>query len=294
MLQVEINTRRRFGMMLGVFCLLISGLMLSGLLQRLGQIPGDSADNDRMNGMTLEKAREAAARIRAVKKNLSELAQTGKWDEAVTLIESKMKEIEGMSLSFLYAEALFRAGRFDKAITEYDTILPQFDPVMVADRLAISRNLSQYRRHCEELLKSAPSTVSPREANNIAWACSTAKEGLSDYTKPVELARIAVAGATDKNDRWTYLNTLGLTLYRAGQDKEAIERLMEAETLNSDVFNWPFLALAHHRLGNTKEAITWSDRFRKKLDTTYATQNLMDNRHELLMFLREVEEAFAP
>jgi tetratricopeptide (TPR) repeat protein len=294
MLQVETNTRRRFALMMGAFCLLIFGLMLTGLLQRMGQIPGDSAEEDRVSEMTLAKARETSARLREVRKSLAELGKEGKWEEAITLAESKIKEIEGMGLSSLYAEALFRAGRFDKAITEYETLLPPFDAVTVADRFGMRRNISEYRRHCEELLKGTSLETDARTANNTAWACVTAKEGLEDYAKPVELARIAVAGATEDNDRWTYLNTLGVALYRAGQDKEAIERLMEAEKINSDIFNWPFLALSHHRLGNAKEAQTWRDRFHKKMDATYARPDLMQNRHELLMFLRETEEAFSP
>lgn len=293
MLQVEGSTRRRFGLMLGAFCLLIFGLMVSGLVQRFGQMTGNTVDDPQYE-VNLAKAREHAARVREARKVLSALGREGKWDEAVAHAEAKMKESEGFGLNFLYAEALYRAGRYDKAGKEFEVIIAPFDPVSAANRFAIVRKTDEYRRHCEKLLRDTPvSEVPPHIANNTAWACLTAKEGMEDYTKPVELARKAVAGATDETDRWTYLNTLGVALYRAGQDKEAVERLMEAEKINSDVFNWPFLALAHHRLGNKKEAGIWSDRFRKKMDETYATLNYVQNRHELLMFLREIDEAFA-
>lgn len=301
MLQVETKTRRRFALMLGAFFLLIFGLMLSGLWQRFG--PENGAEADRIDETELARLRENATRVREARKQLADLGKQGKWDEAAALAQVKMQELDGGGLRFAYAEALYRAGHLDKAIKEFDEILdpaeseansPNLSAVAVADRLALVRKIKEYRSHCEGLLKATPAEVSVLEANNTAWACVTAKEGLEDYTKPVELARKAVAGATEERDRWTYLNTLGVALYRAGQDKEAIERLTEAEKINSDVFNWPFLALAHHRLGNTKEAKTWYNRFHKKLDETYTSVDLAQSRHELLMFLREADETFAP
>jgi tetratricopeptide (TPR) repeat protein len=292
MLQVDRDARRRFNLMLGAISFLLFSLVLSGLWQRLGE--GNSVIDDRVNELTIAKARETSARIREARKALEELGKEGKWDEAVALAAERVKSLDAPALRYLYAEALYRAGSYDKAVNEFEPILSATDPVAVADKLAIRRDYGGYRRHCENLLKQVTSEIDPLTANNLAWACVTAKEGLSDYTKPVELARLAVAGAERHGERWTYLNTLGVTLYRAGQDKEAIARLMEAEKLNSDTFNWPFLALAHHRLGNSKEANKWYDRLRTKMDTTYATLNLSQSRHELLMFLREIEEAFAP
>jgi hypothetical protein len=62
------------------------------------------------------------------------------------------------------------------------------------------------------------------------------------------------------------LNTLGIALYRAGRFEEAIQRLEEAIQARGGgqghPEDWPFLAMAHHRLGHRDQARRWLERLR--------------------------------
>ena len=60
-------------------------------------------------------------------------------------------------------------------------------------------------------------------------------------------------------------------LYRAGQFEEAIRRLEEANMARpgaEEPLDWPFLAMAHHRLGHHEEALRWLDRLRNRQPST--------------------------
>jgi tetratricopeptide (TPR) repeat protein len=118
---------------------------------------------------------------------------------------------------------------------------------------------------------AAPSEVRPGArihwwaANELAWNCALGPGATSDPAVPVRLAEIAVRDCPESSQA-TLLNTLGAALYRAGRFDEAIRRLQEGigrrkgEILSED---WPFLAMAHHRLGHRAEARRWLDKLRE-------------------------------
>ena len=67
------------------------------------------------------------------------------------------------------------------------------------------------------------------------------------------------------------LNTLGAALFRAGRFEDAIRRLEEGIKLRNGAEtpqDWPFLAMAHHRLGHRDEARGWLDRLRDRRPST--------------------------
>ena len=81
----------------------------------------------------------------------------------------------------------------------------------------------------------------------LVWLAEASVKGASEFTKP------------------DCLKALGAALYRAGRFEEAIRRLEEAIRLRdgeSLAQGWPFLAMAHHRLGHRDEARRWLDRLR--------------------------------
>ncbi len=100
-------------------------------------------------------------------------------------------------------------------------------------------------------------------ANRVAWNCALAPFEVIDPEIPVKLAERAVKGT----DAWysdVALNTLGAVLYRVGRFEDAIRRLEEAIKSRNGAeapLAWPFLAMAHHRLGHREEARRWLDRF---------------------------------
>jgi tetratricopeptide (TPR) repeat protein len=101
----------------------------------------------------------------------------------------------------------------------------------------------------------------PALNNDLAWILATSPEpGLRDAALAVRLAKKAVDA---RRELASYRNTLGVALYRNGDDKAAVAELEAATRLRAaggDGFDWFFLAMAHWRLGDRDEARMWFDR----------------------------------
>jgi tetratricopeptide (TPR) repeat protein len=101
--------------------------------------------------------------------------------------------------------------------------------------------------------------------NLVAVLCAMGPYTVADPKSPVRLAESAVQQLDQKHpDYPNVLNTLGAALYRAGRFDEAIRRLEEAIQARGGEHptDWPFLAMAHHRLGHRDEARRWLERLR--------------------------------
>jgi serine/threonine protein kinase/tetratricopeptide (TPR) repeat protein len=98
----------------------------------------------------------------------------------------------------------------------------------------------------------------PSIQNALAWCLATCPvPQLRDPARAVELARKAVQKMPRAASVW---NTLGVSLFRAGDWEGAIEALEKSEALEPDehlAHNGLFLAMAHWRLGREGEARTW-------------------------------------
>ena len=108
---------------------------------------------------------------------------------------------------------------------------------------------------------------SAEACNNLAWAYLGAPEALRHVEAALPLAEKAVRLAAGNA---VYRNTLGVAYYRAGRYREAVEVLrpnletQEDSTLAYDLY---FLAMSHHRMGETARArdyydcaVRWSSR----------------------------------
>jgi serine/threonine protein kinase/WD40 repeat protein len=90
--------------------------------------------------------------------------------------------------------------------------------------------------------------------NNLAWLLVAGPKELRDTKRALSLARQAV-GINTQNA--TYLNTLGVALYRHGDFREAIvmlEKSLRETTPHFKVYDLFFLAMCHHRLGDEAKA----------------------------------------
>jgi serine/threonine protein kinase/WD40 repeat protein len=100
---------------------------------------------------------------------------------------------------------------------------------------------------------------SPKNCNNLAWAYLTAPKALRDVKAALPLAEKAVRIVPGNA---VCGNTLGVAYYRAGQYQKAIDVLrpnldrQEDRGLAYDLF---FLAMSHHRLGETARARDYYD-----------------------------------
>jgi serine/threonine protein kinase/WD40 repeat protein len=124
--------------------------------------------------------------------------------------------------------------------------------------------------------------------NSLAWAYVAAPEALRDAKAALPLAEKAVQRASRNAN---YRNTLGVAYYRAGRYREAVDILrpnvekQEEKILAYDLY---FLAMSHHRLGETARArdyYDWAVRW-----VSMQRDLKPEQRDELTAFRAEAEE----
>jgi eukaryotic-like serine/threonine-protein kinase len=111
-------------------------------------------------------------------------------------------------------------------------------------------------------LRKHGQTTNAFQANELAWNSALSPGPLVDREEAVRLAEIALNGMPPAQ-KHLVLNTLGAALYRASRFEEAIRRLEEAIRKRNgaeEPLDWPFLAMAHQRLGHHHEARRWLNR----------------------------------
>jgi eukaryotic-like serine/threonine-protein kinase len=95
--------------------------------------------------------------------------------------------------------------------------------------------------------------------NILAWVYLTAPEALRDVKAALPLAEKAVRLAPGNA---MYANTLGVAYYRAGEYREAVKILrtnLDKQEDGALAFDLYFLAMSHHRLGETARARDYYD-----------------------------------
>jgi tetratricopeptide (TPR) repeat protein len=135
--------------------------------------------------------------------------------------------------------------------------------------------------------------------NSAAWVCVRVPGVVADPQLPVKLAERALAKEPGDSN---YLNTCGAALYRAGRFEDAVKRLQEAikaEGAEGTVWDFFFLALAHHRLGNAAEARQWFDKAVRWIDQPPRDGDdpakwSWGQRLDLQLLRREAERTLAP
>jgi Tfp pilus assembly protein PilF len=112
--------------------------------------------------------------------------------------------------------------------------------------------------------------------NRLAWLLATGPQELRNAEQSLAHARRAVELAPDNG---TYLNTLGVALYRNALFDEAIpmlERSLELSRQQSGAYDLLFLALCHQAQGDTTaarrffaQATSWFDANRARLPANW-------------------------
>jgi tetratricopeptide (TPR) repeat protein len=285
MLRVEDSARRRFALLGGVVGLFLGGLILSGILNRFSQtFDGDS----RIDPKDILQARVEVQQVREIRDEAAQIGKKGHWDDAVHFLDGASKD-HG-TLPLLRAEAALRAGRLEEAKKGFLVFMPSEDPVSYGTRLILAGKMDEFHAYCQKtILAENGNPADARTANNIAWLSVLTPNAVPDYSAAIELAKIGVVETND-DDRANFLNTLGAVEFRAGHPQEAIEALQGAEHIQSDPFNWVFLAMAYHQIGDTKQDRKYFTQVRDYLDKTFG-KPAATNRHELLLFFQEAETA---
>ena len=138
-----------------------------------------------------------------------------------------------------------------------------------------------------DISNSSPRVRTARRWNNLAWAYLTAPEPLRDPSQG--LATAEKATRLDPGNP-AYRNTLGVAYYRAGRYREAIDLLRsnaEAEDDRSLVFDLCFLAMSHHKLGETPRAREYLGLAHRWMRHQKALAP--EDHHELDAILQEME-----
>ncbi len=303
MLRTSGDSKRRFLALMGFIGLLLGMTALGGLAQR-HLAPPAPMPNVPPRPVVDKKQHE---RLRALLKEVQALGVQKNWSRALAISDEVCRE-EVMCpplLNLQRHEAALRLGKPGAAESYAEMVRSTSGSATVeAGALALSGDKEAYRSYVETYLnkidlKSAMGDVA-NSANDAAWAAVLLPGAPPQPEKVVALAEYAVAhpermgyqgmGYGRLTDLPAYfLNTLGVALYRVGRDADAITRLSEAEKLRSDAINWPFLALAHQRLGHTQEAQRWAARYRANVDSTFG--KIESGRLEKLLFLRELDAA---
>ncbi|MDX1931740.1 MAG: hypothetical protein SFU56_03970 [Capsulimonadales bacterium] len=286
MLRVEESGRRRIAILSGVLAIFLGGMMLVGLIERMaGPADANSGPFD------LAAARKEMERSREIRREAAVLGSKGRWQDAVRFLDSSAPQFGAMP--FLRAEAALRAGRFEEGKKGLLEFLPAEDNVAHATRLILEGKTEGYRTFVSRTIASVrEKNPDATTANNSAWVAALAPDALDDYSDVIALAKVGVVGAGEE-DKATFLNTLGVLLFRAERYPEAVDCLLQAEKINSDPFNWPFLAMSYRRMGKEKEASKYFNDLQGHLNKTFGSLP-GPNRHELLLFYREAEAVFGP
>jgi len=91
------------------------------------------------------------------------------------------------------------------------------------------------------------------------------------YAKALKAAE---AASKEHPDNGVVLNTLGVAQYRVGAYEEALVTLTRSDEINGGIpADWAFIAMAHHQLGHTDQAMAALERLDKIIEAPNRTDN---------------------
>jgi serine/threonine protein kinase len=240
--------------------------------------------------------------------------------DAIKVLENRPLAADFPNAAFSHRDVLFtmhrRLGDFHAELGQWKEATADFakaielkkDDPLLRYRQALAGlqlgDVAGYRKLCADILGQLGPAAKTDSAQWAVWTCVLAADAVADWKVVLQLAGKAVA---DHPKNYRALNHQGAVLYRASQYQESLKRLTEAEAayqhddkkLNAIAYNWLFLAMAHHRLGQIEQAKKWHDKAVQWIDQEMqkqpkepATANPFpwNRRLTLQLFRREAEE----
>jgi serine/threonine protein kinase len=101
----------------------------------------------------------------------------------------------------------------------------------------------------------------PQALNAFAWYLATCN--VAETRDPRQALQLAEKAVSIESGNSLFWNTLGVSRYRAGQWRSAIEALQKSMALakgKAEAFDSFFLAMAHWQLGNRQDGLKWYER----------------------------------
>jgi WD40 repeat protein/Flp pilus assembly protein TadD len=166
--------------------------------------------------------------------------------------------------------ALAATGAWDRAANDFDKVIalgpgaPRLWYQLALTRLGMG-DPESYRRACKGMVERFAGT-NEVAAQLTAWTCVLAPDSLIEPALLVDLAGRALAQSPQQH---RFLLTHGAALYRAGRFPEAVAKLNKAASAwkgEGSAWDWLFLAMAHHRLGDTEQARRHLDKAVRRID----------------------------
>ena len=200
------------------------------------------------------------------------------------------------------------AGNWDGAAAAYARAVAKGadDPVIWYRHLLLclrAGDRAGYRAGCAALIARFGRDLRPGFVEPVAWACAVGPDALADWSATVRSVEAAVKQRPGNAE---LRKTLSAVLVRAGRSREAVTALEESVRRNGqggNAFDWLFLAMAHNRLGQAKDAgealakardwIAHGDE-RAFLDPYVNSPLPWFTRLELELLLREAEGLISP
>ncbi|HUE69932.1 MAG TPA: tetratricopeptide repeat protein [Pirellulaceae bacterium] len=144
----------------------------------------------------------------------------------------------------------------------------------------------EYRRTCTRLVEEFGQSDDPQIAALLVWCCKLRAGAVADWDAVVGMGEKALLRLPG-NGR--LIRDLGALLYRAGRFEEALERLGEGIECRPEkkpiVWDWLWLAMVQHRLGDTEKARDSLRQAQQWMDQQAPNRNL-----ELELLRTEAEE----
>lgn len=160
-----------------------------------------------------------------------------------------------------------------------DARYPWYLPALV--RAAVGDEKG-YRAACRTVLDCFEKSDEREVLNQVAWTCAIGSDVIDDYRRVVKLTDRTMAGVDEPMHHLQ--NTRGAVLYRAGRFEDAAKQLEEAVAdhwKGGTPWDWFFLAMAHHRLGNTSDAQEWLDKAVAWMNEDHSQSSEDESRPEL-------------
>jgi tetratricopeptide (TPR) repeat protein len=220
----------------------VSLLKVAQLELRWGDVSGATELHEKGMGMLsrlLDGARNRA----------SLLQQMGDHQEEFAAVLRVIHEFEAAEMYYRKAIEL-RTQRFGKTSSAVVITLAQLALVQAA-----ARDIDGYTETCETMYRDFHDVEDPKLMNLVAWTCSLLPDGSADPAQMVTLSEKAVAA--NPQDR-LFLNTLGLALFRAGDNAGALKKLqmaMNASATDDDALDELFLSMIYFKMGRDEEAL---------------------------------------
>ena len=196
----------------------------------------------------------------------------GRWDAALFQLERlAVLDPERMDLFARRGRANAETGRWTSAAADFEKVASfAADKYQLWYRHALVRlhlgEQDAYKRTCAEMLDRFESSKDLDAAQLAAWTSSLAPVPQSLGDRSAAAAKRAVRAHPRNHAR---LLTLGAALFRAHRYADAVRTLEDANRMwskDDNVWDWLYLSMAHHYLGNTDLAKSNFDKAARWID----------------------------